>query len=66
MTTPEPDRIPVDEVRQKLGSESGLLLVCAYEEDKTFNLSKISGAISWSEFQSRKDSLAKDHDLVFY
>ena len=66
MTTPEPDRIPVEEVRQKLDEKSGLLLVCAYEEDKTFNLSKIPGAISWSDFQSRKDSLAKDQDLVFY
>ena len=66
MSTTEPERVPVEEVRRKLGEKSDLLLVCAYEEDRTFNLSKIPGAISWSEFQSRKDSLAKDRELVFY
>ena len=66
MSKTEPDRVSVEEVRQKLGEDGGLLLVCAYEEDRTFRLSKIPGATPWSGFQSRKDSLARNHELVFY
>jgi hypothetical protein len=58
-------RVRADEVRQKLQSGEALL-VCAYESDTKFRDTALDGAISFSEFESRKASLPRNVALVFY
>ena len=62
----EPKRISVAEVRRRMQADDGLMLVCAYDEDRAFQLSRIPKAIPFPEFQTRKASLPKDQGLVFY
>jgi hypothetical protein len=56
----------VREVRNKLQSGAQTLLVCAYPSDAKFQQAALDGAISFSEFESRKASLPRDTELVFY
>jgi hypothetical protein len=58
-------RVSVQDVHSKLQSGQALL-VCAYESDVKFRQAALEGAISFSEFQSRKASLPRDVELVFY
>lgn len=58
-------RISPEETRQKLESDS-TLLVCAYEDESLFRQFQLEGAISLNEFKSRLPSLEKDQEIVFY
>ena len=62
----EPERISVQETRRKLLGGDDVLLVCAYEDEKSFVLSRLEGAISLPDFLSRRESLPRDRELVFY
>ena len=58
-------RIPPGEVREKLKSGQ-VLLVCAYPDDEKFKSLHLEGAISFQEFESRRPSLPKGREIVFY
>ena len=58
-------RISVEEVRQKIGSESALL-VCAYDSEDKFRNNHLEGAVSLSEFESKRASLPKNQEIIFY
>lgn len=62
----QPKRVNVREVRSKLQSGAQTLLVCAYPSEAMFQQTPLDGAISFSEFESRKASLPRDVELVFY
>ncbi len=62
----ETKRVSVREVRNKLQSGAPALLVCAYPSDAKFQQAPLDGAISFNEFESRKASLPRDIELVFY
>ncbi len=60
-----PKRVGAEEAHSKL--RSGLaVLVCAYESDTKFRQTALDGAIPFSEFASRKPSLPRDLEIVFY
>jgi hypothetical protein len=63
---PEPKRVNVREVRNKLQSGAQALLVCAYPSEAMFQQAPLDGAISFSEFERRKASLLRDTEIVFY
>ena len=42
------------------------LLVCAYEEDETFNRMRLEGAIPLSAFKERLDKIIKNQWIIFY
>ena len=60
-----PKRVSAEEVHSKLPSGQALL-VCAYESDTKFRQTALAGAIPFSEFESRKLSLPRDLEIVFY
>jgi hypothetical protein len=60
-----PKRVSAQEVHGKLQSGQALL-VCAYDSDAKFRQTALDGAISFSEFQSRKPSLPRDQQVIFY
>lgn len=62
----EPDRISSQEVYQRLLKGENLLLVCAYEDERSFRLSRLKGAVSYSEFLARCATLPRDQEIVFY
>ena len=49
-----------------LKSDPKTLLVCGYEGDEEFPQHPLEGAISLHDFLSRKGSLPKDRQIVFY
>jgi hypothetical protein len=61
----EPQRIPPEEVHQKLKSDKAIL-VCAYEDESKFKMMRLQGAISFSEFKSKLPSISKDQEIIFY
>ena len=61
----EPLRISVEDVRQKVTSGSALL-VCAYDDEEKFRNLHLEGAISIAEFKSKRPSLRKDDEIIFY
>ena len=62
----EPTRISPADVRVRLQSGSGTLLVCAYEDEAKFKRARLEGAISLQSLQSRLPSLPKETEIVFY
>ena len=63
---PDPLRVGPQEVRERRSAGKPVLLVCAYEDDRSYHLSKLEGAIPFSEFKSRQASLSKEEEIVFY
>jgi len=61
----EPVRISAETVREKVTSDSALL-VCAYETDQDFKEFRLAGAIPLSEFKSRLSLIEKDNKIIFY
>jgi hypothetical protein len=61
----EPVRVSPEEARQKAMSRSALL-VCAYEDDEKCKRVFLEGAISLTEFKSKRPSLPKDQEIIFY
>ncbi len=62
----EPRRVSAAEVRRKLQSGAPTLLVCAYPSDAKFQQARLDGAISFREFETRKASLPRELEIVFY
>jgi len=62
----EPTRINPADVRARLQSGRGTLLVCAYEDEAKFKRARLEGAISFQSLQSRLPSLPKETEIVFY
>jgi hypothetical protein len=42
------------------------LLVCAYDDPARFAGLRLEGAISIQEFRSRRSTLARDQEIIFY
>ena len=62
----EPTRISPLDVRARMQSGRGTLLVCAYEDEAKFKRARLEGAISLQSLQSRVPSLPKETEIVFY
>jgi hypothetical protein len=60
-----PKRIGPEEVRRKLQLGQAVL-VCAYDSEAKFRDAALDGAISLGHFETRKASLPRDFDIVFY
>lgn len=61
----EPERIGPRETLEKLNARTGLL-VCAYDSDEKFKTMPLEGAIPLSSFRSKRSSLRKDQEIIFY
>ena len=61
----EPERISVQEAREKVQSNAALL-VCAYDDEQKFSKMKLEGAISLASLESRMSTLPKEQELIFY
>jgi rhodanese-related sulfurtransferase len=62
----EVDRLPAHEVRRRLRSDAGTLLVCAYEGEVGFRKYPLPGAIALSELRERLAGLPRDAEIVLY
>ena len=62
----EPTSISPADVRARLQSGRGTILVCAYEDEAKFKRARLEGAISLQSLQSRLPSLPKETEIVFY
>jgi hypothetical protein len=58
-------RIQVDDARRTVTAHRALL-VCAYADETKCNRMKLEGSISLAELESRRPSLPKDQELIFY
>jgi hypothetical protein len=61
----EPERIPPEEVHEKVKSGK-CLLVCAYEDEQKCKLITLEGAMSLAEFKRRLPLLSRDQEIVLY
>lgn len=61
----EPVRISPETVREKVISDSAIL-VCAYDDEEKFKNLHLEGAISLTDFKSRLSSIEKDQEIIFY
>jgi hypothetical protein len=61
----EPTRIPPEKGRQRVTLGSSLL-VCAYEDEEKCKQVHLEGAIFLTEFKSKRHSLPKDQEIIFY
>ena len=59
-------RISPADVRARMQSGRGTLLVCAYEDEAKFKRAQLEGAISLATLKSRLPSLPKETEIVFY
>jgi hypothetical protein len=59
-------RVSPQDVRSRLQSGRGTVLVCAYEDEAKFRKAQLEEAISLGSLRSRLPSLAKDTEIVFY
>ena len=58
-------RVSATDVHSKVQSGKAML-VCAYQDDVKFRQMPLEGAIAFSEFEKRKQSLPRDTEVVFY
>ncbi len=63
---PDPLRVSAQEVIARRSAGKPVLLVCAYDDDQSYHLSKLEGAIPYSEFKARQASISKEEEIVFY
>ncbi len=59
------ERITAEEARRQVAS-NGALLVCAYEDQETWNRMKLAGSMPLGSFQSRLSSVPQDQEIIFY
>jgi rhodanese-related sulfurtransferase len=59
------ERISAQQAHQEVRSGKSLL-VCAYDSKEKFRDNHLEGAISFSEFESRKNGIPKNQEIVFY
>lgn len=58
-------RIGVEEAYRKVKSGEALL-VCAYDDDATFQKMRLDMAISLDEFKERLPAIPKEQEIIFY
>jgi hypothetical protein len=58
-------RITPQEAQPRV-SAGRALLVCAYEDPARFAKFRLDGAISIQEFRTRRDTLPRDQEIIFY
>ena len=61
-----PERVSPKDVWERVRAGSDLLLVCAYDDDAKCRANNLKGAMTFTDFRSRADSLPKDQEVVFY
>lgn len=59
------ERISAQQTYAKIKANQALL-VCAYEDDEKCRMLHLEGAISFTSFKSRVQSLAKSQEIIFY
>jgi hypothetical protein len=59
------ERISAQQAHEEVKSGKSLL-VCAYDSKEKFRDNHLEGAISFSDFESRKNGIPKDQEIVFY
>ncbi len=62
---PEIMRVAPQDIRESVAS-GRTLLVCAYDDERTYRRMRLEGAISLRELLSRLPSLPRDQEIVFY
>ena len=58
-------RMGPEEAYQKVKSGEAIL-VCAYDDEATFQEMRLDMAISLGEFQKRLPTIPKDQEIIFY
>ncbi len=58
-------RIGTEEAYRKARSGEGLL-VCAYDDEATFQKMRLDMAISLDEFKKRLPAISKEQEIIFY
>jgi rhodanese-related sulfurtransferase len=58
-------RINPEEAYRKVKS-GGALLVCAYDDEATYQTMRLDMAISLGEFQKRLPGIPKEKEIIFY
>ena len=58
-------RITPQEAHARVGAGRALL-VCAYEDPARFAALRLDGAISIQEFRTRRATLPRDQEIIFY
>lgn len=58
-------RISPADVRERVESNDAIL-VCAYQDEEKCRENRLSGALTFQEFQQRLPTLSKDESIVFY
>ncbi len=66
MMVAKAERIDPVEAHRRLESDTGAMLVCAYDEPEKFYKYHLQGAISLAEFESELDSAPLDKEIIFY
>ncbi len=59
------ERISVQDARSRVQSGEALL-VCAYDNEEKFGSLHLEGALAFSDFRSKADSLQKAREIIFY
>lgn len=62
---PEIVRVSAEEVRPQVAAGK-TLLVCAYDDEKTFRSMCLEGAISLKDLETRLWALPREQEIVFY
>jgi len=65
MSSASPKRVSPQDVKRKLDSGDGSLLVCIYPTN-VYEKSHLDGAISLEDFESRLGGLPKTAEIAFY
>ena len=58
-------RIGLEEAYRKVKSGEAIL-ICAYDDDATFQKMRLDMALSLSEFQKRLPEISKEQEIIFY
>lgn len=61
----EPNRVTAGDVRERMKSPGGLLLVCAYDDEEKCRALGMSGLMSLQELRSKLASLPREQEIVF-
>jgi hypothetical protein len=61
----EPIRITPAEVHKKL-QQGTALLVCAYDDEAKYKMTKLEGSISFRAFKEKLPTLPMEQEIVFY
>jgi hypothetical protein len=58
-------RIGTEEARRKVKAGEAVL-VCAYDDEATFQTMRLDMALSLGEFQKRLPGIPKEQEIIFY